>query len=46
MVGIGFVFILISAFNYIFGWELGTPLGAMVIIFVAVGMATVRKSSK
>jgi len=46
MASIGFIFILLSALNYIFGWKLGTPSGAMGIIFIAVGMATVRKSSK
>jgi uncharacterized membrane protein len=46
MAGIGFIFILFSALNYIFGWKIGTLPGAMGIIFVAVGMAMVRKSSK
>jgi hypothetical protein len=46
MAGIGFIFIIIGALNYIFGWKLGAPPGVMGIIFVAAGMAIVRKSSK
>ena len=46
MAVIGFISILISALNYIFGWKLGALPAPMGIIFVAVGMAIVRRSSK
>lgn len=44
MTTVGFVFILITALNYLFGWKLGVPPAAIGIVFVAVGMAMVRKA--
>jgi hypothetical protein len=32
--------------NYIFGWKLGAPSGALGVIFLAAGMAIVRKSKR
>lgn len=43
---IGFVFIIISALNYIFGWKCGTPPAAIGIVFLAVGMMWIRKSKQ
>jgi len=43
---IGFICIIITALNYIFGWKLGTPPAAIGIVFLAVGMAWVKKSKK
>ena len=43
---IGFLLILYNALNYIFGWNEGsTPLSVIGIVFVAVGMGIVKKSS-
>jgi hypothetical protein len=46
MAGIGFAFILFIAMNYVFGWKLGAPSGALGVIFLAAGMAIVRKSKR
>lgn len=42
----GFILILITAMNYLFGWKLGIPPAAIGIVFVAVGMALIRKIKK
>lgn len=45
MAVIGFIFILWSALNYIFGWTAGSaPLSIVGIVFLGAGMAMVRKS--
>jgi len=43
---IGFVFIIISVMNYIFGWKCGTPPAAIGIVFLAVGMMWIKKSKQ
>lgn len=40
----GFILILITAMNYIFHWDLGSPTGVMGILFVGIGMSWVKKS--
>jgi hypothetical protein len=40
---IGFLFILYSAVNYIFGLHLTTPSAAIGIVLVAVGTAIIKK---
>jgi|GEM_PF-1744078 len=40
---IGFLFILYSAVNYIFGLHLTTPSAAIGIVLVAVGSAIIKK---
>jgi len=46
MAGIGFIFILFSALNYIFGWKKGFPPAAIGIVFLAAGMMLVKKGRK
>jgi hypothetical protein len=46
MAVIGFVLIVINALNYIFGWEMGATLGVIGIVFLAVGMKTIKKFRK
>ncbi|MCU0371773.1 MAG: hypothetical protein MUE56_00840 [Ignavibacteria bacterium] len=43
MTVIGFLFILYSAVNYIFGLHLTTPSAAIGIVLVAVGAAIIKK---
>jgi len=41
----GFILILINALDYILNWKLEMPVfGTLGIIFVAIGMKTVRKT--
>ena len=40
----GFICILISALNYLFGWKMGLPPAAIGIVFLGVGMVWVKKS--
>jgi hypothetical protein len=44
MMIIGFVFILITALNYIFGWKYSTIPGGIAIVFLGAGAARIRKS--
>ena len=44
MMIIGFVFILITALNYIFGWKYSTIPAGIAIVFLGAGAARVRKS--
>jgi len=46
MAGVGFVFIIISALNYIFGWKCGSPPAAIGIVFLSIGMMWIRKSKQ
>lgn len=42
---IGFVMILISALNYILGWNMQTSTYSIIgIVFVTIGIGTVKKS--
>lgn len=43
---VGFVLIIITALNYLFGWKLGVPPAAIGIVFVAIGMGWIRKAGK
>jgi hypothetical protein len=43
MVICGFVMILVNALSYLLGWNTNfTPLGIIGLVFVAVGMKTVK----
>ncbi|MCX6234351.1 MAG: hypothetical protein NT175_06440 [Bacteroidetes bacterium] len=46
MIICGFILIAITALNYLFGWKLGVPPAVIGILFLAIGMAWVRKSKK
>jgi len=41
----GIILIVITALNYIFGWKMGLPPAAIGIVFLAVGMAWIRRSN-
>jgi len=44
MAACGFIFILITVLNFIFNWRTGIPPGVIGIVFLAVGMAWIRRS--
>lgn len=43
---IGFILIVITALNYLYGWKLGIPPAAIGIVFLAVGMGWIRKAKR
>ncbi|MEI6091631.1 MAG: hypothetical protein WCR42_14340 [bacterium] len=42
----GFILVLISAMNYIFHWQLGSPPAAIGIVFVGIGASWVKKTKQ
>jgi hypothetical protein len=42
----GFILIVCTALNYLFGWKVGVPNTVIGILFLAIGAVWVRKSKK